>query len=71
MTINDEKHEELTERYKRRNLKEELGCMAYYQPDRPSKADREFQAWLCMAALKRINELEGASSNECEKYNGF
>lgn len=59
MTINDEKHEELAERYKRRNLREELGCMAYYQPDRPSKADREFQAWLCMAALKRIKELEG------------
>lgn len=59
MTINDEKHEELAERFKRLNLKEELSYMAYFQPDRPSKADREFQAWLCMAALKRIKELEG------------
>ena len=59
MTINDKKHEELAERYKHRNLREELCYMAYYQPDRPRKADREFQAWLCMAALKRIKELEG------------
>lgn len=59
MTISDEKHEELAEKYKSRNLEKELGYMARYQPDRPSKLDREFQAWLCMAALKRIKELKG------------
>ena len=58
MTINDEKHEELAERYKSRNLREELCCMAYYQPDRPCKSDREFQAWLCRTKFDGIAPIE-------------
>lgn len=54
MQITDERHKELQELYKNRNLLTELAWMAYNVPDHYSNKDKEFVAWLCKTAYEYI-----------------
>jgi hypothetical protein len=51
--------EELIEKYKSRNLKEELSWAVYYTRNGYMSAEYEdYYRWLALAAYKRIKELE-------------
>lgn len=57
--MNDEKLAELREKYKNRNLREELSWGAYANHNGyTGKTNAEFLNWLCNAAYRRIKELE-------------
>lgn len=57
--MNDEKLAELREKYKNRNLREELSWGAYANHNGyTAKTNAEFLNWLCNAAYRRIKELE-------------
>ena len=57
--MNDDKLLELKEKYKNRNLMEELSWGAYYNHQGYTyKLQAEFLNWLCYTAYKRIKELE-------------
>lgn len=56
MRITDERHKELQELYKNRNLLTELAWMAYNVPDHYSNKDKEFVAWLCKTAYEYIKD---------------
>ena len=53
------REEELIEKYKNRNLKEELSWASYYTRKGYMSAEYEdYYRWLALAAYKRIKELE-------------
>ena len=59
--MNDTRLAELREKFKDRNLLEELGWGAYHNHSGyTSKADGEFLNWLCNAAYKAIKALPSA-----------
>lgn len=60
----DDKLEYLREKYKDRNLLEELGWGAYcIHSGYLSKADADFLNWLCNAAYREIKGLRNGRSN--------
>lgn len=73
--MNDERLEELKEKYKDRNIREELvwGCYAKHS-GYISKQDGEFINWLCNRAITEIKEANKAagveSHSEKEIYQG-
>lgn len=57
--------EELLQKYKKRNLKEELSWATYYTRRGYMSAEYEdYYRWLALAAYKRIKELEKKLSEE-------
>lgn len=57
--------EELLEKYKKRNLKEELSWATYYTRRGYMSAEYEdYYRWLALASYKRIKELEKKFSVE-------
>lgn len=73
--MNDKRLEELNEKYKNRNIREELvwGCYAKHS-GYTSKQDGEFINWLCNRAIAEIKEANKAaaveSHSEKEIYQG-
>ena len=58
--MNDEKLEELREKYKNRKLLEELAWGTYADHSGyTSKSNAEFLNWLCNAAYREIKRLGG------------
>lgn len=59
MRFTDEQRQEIAERYKNRDIKEELRHSAEYQLTGHNRiADAEFKCWMAMTALAKIEELE-------------
>ena len=59
MRFTDDQRLELKERYKARNIKEELSWASEYQLVGYNRhADAEFNCWMAMTALARIEALE-------------
>lgn len=59
MRFTDEQRQEIAERYKNRDIKEELRHSAEYQLVGYNRhADAEFKCWMAMTALARIEALE-------------
>ena len=55
--------EELVEKYKNRNVREELEWESkYFKAGYKTGPDADFMRWLCYAALQRIRELEDGSN---------
>ena len=62
--MNDERLAELKEKYKDRNLLEELAWGAYFDHSGyTSKQNGEFLNWLCMTAYEALKERPQASNN--------
>ena len=69
--MNNDKLIELEEKYKNRNLMEELSWGAYYNHQGYTyKLQAEFLNWLCYTAYKRIKELE-RPQGEWEDHNSY